>query len=71
MYYKRAHSLLVDYMDWPFQMQPVNQKNTFVGSVVILAAGRGRRLMPFTKDRLKCLAEVGGKPILYKQICGV
>src|SRR3989344_9400688 len=35
---------------------------------LILAAGRGRRLMPYTKDRPKCLVEGGGKPILYYQL---
>ncbi len=39
-----------------------------VNKALILAAGRGRRLMPFTKDRPKCLVEVGGKPILYYQL---
>ena len=31
---------------------------------IIMAAGRGTRLMPLTKDRPKCLVEVNGKPIL-------
>src|SRR3989344_5743669 len=35
---------------------------------LILAAGRGKRLMPYTADRPKCLVEVGGKPILYYQL---
>jgi len=39
-----------------------------VKQALILAAGRGRRLMPYTKDRPKCLVEVGGKPILYYQL---
>lgn len=47
-----------------------------VKNALILAAGRGRRLMPFTKDRPKCLVKVGGKPILYYQLsalgaCGI
>lgn len=35
---------------------------------VILAAGRGRRLLPLTVDIQKCLLEVGGFPILYHQL---
>ena len=35
---------------------------------VLLAAGRGNRLLPLTKDRPKCLLEVGGDPILIHQI---
>jgi choline kinase len=35
---------------------------------VILAAGRGNRLLPLTADRPKCMLEVGGRPILMHQI---
>lgn len=43
---------------------------------VIMAAGRGNRLLPLTHDRPKCLLEVGGEAILTYQIracaaCGV
>ena len=31
---------------------------------IIIGAGRGSRLRPYTDDRPKCLVEVGGKPIL-------
>jgi len=31
---------------------------------IIIAAGPGTRLMPFTKDKPKCILEVGGKTIL-------
>lgn len=31
---------------------------------IIIGAGRGRRLMPLTKDTPKCFAEIGGKRIL-------
>ncbi|MDO8523026.1 MAG: phosphocholine cytidylyltransferase family protein [bacterium] len=35
---------------------------------LILAAGRGKRLMPLTKNIPKCLVRVGRKPILYYQL---
>jgi len=35
---------------------------------VILAGGRGERLMPLTADRPKCLVEVAGRPILAHQL---
>ena len=43
---------------------------------IIVAAGMGRRLSPYTDDRPKCLVEINGKPILQRQIdayraCGV
>jgi choline kinase len=35
---------------------------------IIVAAGMGRRLSPFTDDRPKCLVEINGRPILARQI---
>ncbi len=35
---------------------------------IIVAAGQGRRLSPYTDDRPKCLVEVSGQPILRRQI---
>ena len=35
---------------------------------LILAAGKGKRLMPLTKDKPKCLIEIMGKPILQYQL---
>ncbi|MFJ9742823.1 NTP transferase domain-containing protein [Streptomyces sp. NPDC101166] len=35
---------------------------------VVLAAGRGSRLAPFTDDRPKCLIEVGGRTLLDRQV---
>jgi L-glutamine-phosphate cytidylyltransferase len=43
---------------------------------IILAAGQGRRLWPFTKERPKCLLDIGGKSIIEHQVdmlvsCGI
>jgi choline kinase len=35
---------------------------------VVLAAGEGTRLRPYTDDRPKCLVELGGEPLLRIQI---
>ena len=35
---------------------------------IIIAAGRGQRLGPYTDDRPKCLVDVGGRTILARQI---
>jgi len=35
---------------------------------LILAAGMGTRLQPVTNDKPKCMVEVNGTPIIYKQI---
>jgi len=44
--------------------------------VIILAAGQGTRLRPYTNDRPKCMVELHGKPLLHHQLdvmkdCGV
>jgi choline kinase len=36
--------------------------------VIILAAGQGTRLRPFTNDRPKCLVELQGRPLLHRQL---
>lgn len=36
--------------------------------VIILAAGQGTRLRPFTDDRPKCLVELNGRPLLHRQL---
>ena len=36
--------------------------------LVLLLAGEGKRLMPYTKDRPKSLVEVNGKSLLKRQI---
>ena len=38
------------------------------GAVVLMAGGRGSRLMPLTKDTPKPLLSVGGKPVIERQI---
>ena len=35
---------------------------------IVIAAGMGRRLRPFTDEMPKCLVPVGGKPILVRQL---
>jgi len=35
---------------------------------LILAAGRGSRLRPLTDDRPKCMVELGGIPLLHRQL---
>ena len=43
---------------------------------LILAAGQGTRLRPYTNDRPKCMVALAGKPLLHRQMaamaaCGV
>jgi choline kinase len=35
---------------------------------IILAAGQGTRLRPYTNDRPKCMVELLGKPLLHRQL---
>jgi choline kinase len=37
-------------------------------NAIIVAAGMGRRLRPYTDDRPKCLVEINGKSILERQL---
>lgn len=39
-----------------------------VSKAIILAAGEGSRLRPYTEDRPKCLVEVDGKSLLDRQL---
>ena len=44
--------------------------------VIILAAGQGTRLRPYTDDKPKCMVALKGKPLLHHQLealahCGV
>lgn len=41
---------------------------TPVRQAIILAAGQGRRLWPYTKDRPKCLLDIAGKTLLAHQV---
>lgn len=36
--------------------------------IIILAAGQGTRLRPYTDDRPKCMVELKGKPLLHHQL---
>lgn len=45
--------------------QPIPQP---VKKAIIVAAGMGSRLSPYTDDRPKCLVEVNGKSILERQV---
>jgi L-glutamine-phosphate cytidylyltransferase len=36
--------------------------------VIILAAGQGTRLRPYTNDRPKCMVKLHGKPLLHHQL---
>ncbi len=36
--------------------------------IIILAAGQGTRLRPYTNDRPKCMVELKGKPLLHRQL---
>lgn len=47
----------------PFEHHPVQS-----AAVVLMAGGRGSRLMPLTKDTPKPLLSVGGKPVIERQI---
>lgn len=38
---------------------------------VIMAGGEGRRLLPFTTHRPKPMIEIGGVPLLERQVCGL
>ena len=38
---------------------------------VILAAGQGTRLRPLTDDRPKCMVELGGVPLLHRQLAAL
>lgn len=43
-------------------------QSTLIPPAVILAAGRGNRLLPMTQDKPKCLLEVGGRTLLEHQL---
>lgn len=37
-------------------------------TLIILAAGEGKRLKPYTNDRPKCMVQVAGKPVIQWQV---
>jgi len=39
--------------------------------IIILAAGQGTRLRPYTNDRPKCMVELAGKPLLHHQLATI
>jgi 2-aminoethylphosphonate-pyruvate transaminase len=43
-------------------------KISHLENAIILAAGKGRRLYPLTKNQPKCLIEVGGKTLIERQV---
>lgn len=49
---------------WDEVVEPANRRNT----MVIMAGGLGKRLMPFTEDCPKPMLPVGGKPMLERII---
>ena len=48
--------------------KPPSRSPAAVRQAVILAAGRGGRLLSHTTDRPKCLLEVGGNTLLHHQV---
>jgi dTDP-glucose pyrophosphorylase len=54
-----------------FDKSDVSKSDIYDNKIVIMAGGRGVRLLPLTEDRPKPLVEVGGKPILETIIDGV
>ena len=46
----------------------MNYKYFMLQCAIILAAGRGKRLMPLTEHLPKCLVKIGNKPILFYQL---
>ena len=48
-------------------LEPVSTANT----AVLLAAGEGTRLHPYTLDRPKCLVEVAGRPLLDRALAAL
>ena len=55
-------------MESPFRDGPFEAPKTTVRKAVILAAGVGDRLRPFTQEFPKCLVPVNGVPILVNAL---
>src|SRR4029077_9041280 len=63
----RAGANLVGRAD-PARPAPGNRARV---KAVILAAGQGTRLRPLTDDRPKCMVELGGVPLLHRQLAAL
>ena len=67
---KLAGEILAEFIKTNKIRLPKKQK------AIIIAAGPGKRLMPLTKDKPKCMLDINGKTLLQRQIevfkqCGV
>jgi len=61
---------IVQVTDFRGHEHPVTRAEGFWGAV-IMAGGEGRRLRPLTADLPKPMVEVGGVPLLERQVCAL
>src|SRR5687768_9696704 len=66
----RRHRALPGFLSPPAAVTPTPpaQGVSRIPKVVILGAGEGIRLRPYTEDRPKCLVEVDGRSLLDRQL---
>ena len=60
-------------MDWETLVTSASKRKL---KAIIIAAGMGNRLMPFTDDKPKCILDINGKSIMQRQLevlrqCGI